>query len=238
VEKEEVMGGWRYGWLGGFVCITLIAATGCKRTTVVVTAVVRDGTAAADTKPSAEAVFPADAGGDLLAKQLSPPDEAGRPDQVRDRPPLPTVPTSLEVPSEPLLPPPAPGIVPGLPEPVEHQQPRPHLVTEETPDSLPERVDLPEPRPLQVGARTRAEGPDPNQIPPLPVLASPIPDRASLDAPNAPLSLAAARPATKVPVPFTRVSVPDPLGRRRTLPRPLTPESGEPVVRNPQPPKL
>ena len=62
---------------------------------------------------------------------------------------------------------------------------------------------------------------DVNQPPPLPILAQPTADRASLDDPTVDAStvaaLAAAMPQRTKPVPYVRVTLPDPFDNRRPL---------------------
>jgi len=186
--------------------------------------------------PSAEPFrFPADAGGAVAEKRLRPalppetetssgPHRRPAPRLDEPEPPLP-----LAVAAEPRLPP---------QRGPSRLTPRP-LRTEETLD------DAPEAHPafvvtMAVGERVRTEpAPDVRQPAPLPPLATPVPDRASLEDPTRDAADAAASAATppqrRQPVPFQRVSLPDPFENRRVIrPPALGPES-VPAVTVPRP---
>jgi hypothetical protein len=183
--------------------------------------------------------FPEDKGGQLLAKQLPPSD---RPPATSDGAApaprhLPGAP-GLEHPSVPL--PPNQGQVPRLPA---HRK-GPPLRPRSLPDELPLSGSRPEPPQepqFPAGDRVRLPGPDVNQPVPLPVLATPAPDRASLDDPTADLSSAAAQsaavPARDAPAPFGKVSLPDPFENRNAVRlRQTPPEKDEPVTAAPKGP--
>ena len=85
----------------------------------------------------------------------------------------------------------------------------------------------------------RAPSPDGNQPIPLPILAQPISERASLDDPTRDASTAAATAATIPPrtrkAPFVKQTLPDPYDHRRTeVPAPE--ESKDFPLGSPQPP--
>jgi hypothetical protein len=87
----------------------------------------------------------------------------------------------------------------------------------------------------------RHPGPEVNRPVPLPILAQPAPDRASLDDPTADLSAAAvqaaAPPPRTAPAPFLRLTLPDPFEPRNAV-RLRTPpaDEGGPVTATPRPP--
>jgi hypothetical protein len=91
------------------------------------------------------------------------------------------------------------------------------------------------------GRRARVPSADVNLPPPLPILASPVPDRASLEDATAGVSakaaLAARMPLRTTPAAHARLSVPEPYEHRRPLTRPVPAEDSSPVVRSPWPPK-
>jgi predicted small lipoprotein YifL len=156
--------------------------------------------------------FPADNGGKLLAKLLPPSDlrplSPAAPEGPRARP----IPTAIEWPSAALSPgKPVPPRLPlpktadihprALPEPL----PADFARLDPTP---PARIRLPE------GELTRLPAPNASRPLPLPPLAQPVSDRASLEDPTADYSAravigAALRPRT-TPVPFLKVNLPDP----------------------------
>ncbi|HKI35795.1 MAG TPA: hypothetical protein VKA46_28325 [Gemmataceae bacterium] len=183
--------------------------------------------------------FPDDKGGQMLAKVLPPEDKApGGNENVASGPKrLPGVP-GLEHPSVPLGP--NQGQVPRLPA----GRMGPPLRPRPLPDALPLSGSRPEPpQELQfpAGDRVRLPGPDVNQPAPLPVLATPAPDRSGSDDPTADLSSAAAQgaamPARATPAPFAKVSLPDPFENRNAVRfREAPPEKGDPVTAAPKPP--
>jgi hypothetical protein len=117
----------------------------------------------------------------------------------------------------------------------------PRLVSEETLDAPRESVALPEVRPLPAGERLHVASVDVNELPPLPILASPVLDRASLDDATVEASTAAALsaplPPRAGPAPFVRLAIPDPYENRRPLTGALPGETTEPVTATPQTPK-
>ena len=172
-------------------------------------------------KSADEFLFPPDRGGQMLANQLRP---------ANHIPPLPNEKpleskrrSSLSRIDNPdlSLPPVVVPLPPSIPlakiKPV-----RPTLVEGEPPLSR-QRLDLGDPAPVRFAAGPNIAWPSPdvNQPMPLPILARPVPDRASLDDPSSEASQAAAL-ATKVPdrtapAPFLRLTLPDPFEHRNTV---------------------
>jgi hypothetical protein len=123
---------------------------------------------------------------------------------------------------------------PALPRPLPEQLP---FVWTPTDDRLPARVLLP------AGPLVRVAGPDVNQPPPLPILATPQSDRAGAADPTADASrdavLGELNPTRLGPAPFDRPAIPDPFENRRTirlrtaLPEPIP----QPQLLPPTPPK-
>ena len=142
----------------------------------------------------------------------------------------------------PVLPPPsiqpAPPPVPGERN---RKTPAPRLAIDETLGLGRGDPRPPEPRRLAVGARVRLPSPDVNQPIPLPILAQPTADRASLDDPtgdaSAEAALAAAMPKRTMPVPYSRLTLPDPFDNRRPLGVPPPAEDDRPRTGTVHPPK-
>lgn len=120
----------------------------------------------------------------------------------------------------PALPlPPSHAALPRLPDEGKRTPLRPRLVIEETlgglavPPALPQQLSLP------AGVRVRIPSPDVNESIPLPILARPMPERASLEDPTLGTSTAAALaapiPARTSKAPFLKLTLPDPYDRRR-----------------------
>jgi hypothetical protein len=183
--------------------------------------------------------FPDDKGGKLLAKDLPSAEKAPRADEnVAPMPRyLPGAP-GLEQPSVPLSP--NQGQVPRLPVNRTGPLMRPRPLPDELPLAGTNPTPPQEPQ-FHAGDRVRLPGPDVSQPVPLPVLATPAPDRAALDDPTADLTSAAAQaatmPAREAPAPFTKISLPDPFenrnaGRLRQTP----PEKEDPVTAAPKGP--
>jgi hypothetical protein len=103
----------------------------------------------------------------------------------------------------------------------------------------PERVAV---QHLAGGAPIRLSAPDVNQPPPLPILANPGIDRASLDDPTADESLksalSAVPPIRSNPAPFLRLNLPDPFENAQTVRlRAMPPEDHGPATGPVRPPK-
>ena len=180
------------------------------------------------TKDSEGFRFPEDRGGQLLGKVLLPSEKTSSPpDSVTTGPRrLPGSP-SLEQPSVPLTP--SRLDVPRLPSVRKESSPRLRPLPDEAPLST-FRTD-PQPPQTQVlpaGERARVSGPDPIQPVVLPVLAQPLPERASLDDPGAEFSAATVQSATvpfrSTPAPFVRQNLPDPFENRDTVRLRSTPD--------------
>ncbi len=210
------------------VASLLFALGGCGRTTVVgptettslaeespsKAKVVRAQSEESDTTPFA---FSDDAGGQLLAKILPPKDV----EAVLRSPsasPRRLVEIPIDPPSLPL-----PSGTADLPRSRASNQRvafRPRLVTEESLDLPTDAPRLPPAPPLPDNGRIRVPSPDVNRPIPLPILARPVADRASLDDPTLAASnasaLAASIPPRSHKAPFLKHSLPDPYDRRRT----------------------
>jgi hypothetical protein len=183
-------------------------------------------------------LFPDDAGGRLLAKVLPP----REPDNLRlpDRDTQGSVPVSMHM-NPPDLPlPRSQAELPHLSVPARTAPLRPQLVLDEALTDWPEPLTLPQQQSLPDAGRVRVSSEDVNQPLPLPILAQPVPDRASLDDATADASTAAALaaplPARTTPAPFLRLTLPDPYDHRRN--RVLTPEESlDFPLGRPQPPR-
>jgi hypothetical protein len=180
--------------------------------------------------------FPADRGGELLSKQLTVtasrplPDAEAQPRRVK-------IPARIESPELPLL----PSLSAHVPLPERARKPLlPRMVTPETLVALALELALPDMQPMVVGERTKQPGADVNKPAPLPILGQPVPDRASLadatgDASGSAV-IAATMPIRSRPVPFQRLSVPDPFENYRPLRLALPEEATEPVAGSPRTP--
>jgi hypothetical protein len=210
------------------VAVSLSVLAGCGRTPAVVpeetTSLVEDEPvktkvvrAQAEDSETARFAFPDDVGGVLLAKVLPPrdPETTLRAHSLRKRGP---VDTSMRPPSLPL--PPSMADVPRSPTSDKHVALRPRVVSEETLFAPTESLRLPPTPPLPDNGRIRVPSPDVNQPIPLPILARPFTDRASLEDPTLEASAAAAVAAPIPPrvhkAPFLKQTVPDPFDHRRT----------------------
>jgi hypothetical protein len=180
--------------------------------------------------------FPNDVAGKLLSKQLTPDVTKPLPESpLRQR--RAPAPKHLEDPELPLTP--VASVPPTMPEPG-HKPVLPRLVTAEALSGLLE-VALPQAQPMVVGDRVRQPSADVNQPPHLPILARPLPDRASLNDATTDASAAAVVGATiptrVIVVPFQRQALPDPYENRRPLRLPVPDESATPVTASPRPPQ-
>jgi hypothetical protein len=183
-------------------------------------------------------LFPADAGGILLAKVLPPQDvQTTR----RGQSPLPRRSTDSDFLKPPTLPlPPSYALLPHLPDDDTRALLRPRLVEEETLAVLPDAPPLPPAPALPDNGRIRVPSPDVNRPIPLPILARPVSDRVSLDDPTMDASTAAATaapiPSRTRKAPFLKSTLPDPYDHRRTgVPAPE--ESKEFPLGSPQTPR-
>lgn len=219
----------------------IAASTGCGRRAVSPTqdAAAADPDQVPHSAPAADGPpfhFPNDAGGALLAKTLPPAEPHGLPGAAGPRrlPP----PAGLTVP--PLPPPPSLALSPPAPAERNRKPLEPRLVSEETLGLDRGDPDPPQPRSFVVGDRIRLPSEDVNLPAPLPILARPTPDRASLDDPtgdaSAAAALAASMPSRTNPVPYFRVTLPDPFADRRPLRLPLPAEDAGPRTGTVHPP--
>jgi hypothetical protein len=185
--------------------------------------------------------FPADPGGQQLAKQLPPRENfrlpAERPSGPRPHPALAAL-DNLNLP----LPPSQAGI-PRLPAPKATRPTLPGSLLEEAP-LLGFRNDPAPPQEpaLSPGVLVKAPSPNVSQPVPPPLLGQPVPDRAPLDDPTVEASLAAAlaaEPRSRTnPAPFLKLTLPDPFENRQTgRLRSTPPEEGIPVAATPALPK-
>jgi hypothetical protein len=184
--------------------------------------------------------FPADKGGKLLARELPPPQQVPSPEvPVRPRS-LPTFPRGFDRPDLPL--PPSLSDMPRPPAGTASVVKRPQQVLDEPFPTGHDSLTPPETPLLPAGAGVRLPSPDATLPVPLPLLAQPQTDRASLDDPTVEASLLAALsevPPLRVnPAPFQRLALPDPFEHRETvrLRVPLAEETS-PVAAAPQLPK-
>jgi hypothetical protein len=227
--------------------ILLCCLTGCSRPAVVVSAeasspvLVARGQEEDSAKeaPPDEAPFrlPNDRGGELLAKVL-PPQDYRHPTAERAEGPRRLPPSSIESPTVDL--PPNPTAIPRLPPDSNHKPLQPRLTVEETLVGQRDPV-LPHSQSLWAPERTRAASVDVHLPLPLPILAVPVSDRASLADPTTEASTAiavsASMPQRTRPAPYVRMALPDPFENRKPLSLPTPPEETTPVAATPKPPK-
>ena len=214
------------GYLVGGLFLLL---PGCGRSTVLMspqnaslaeespleTTVARAQTEEAEPTPFA---FPDDSGGVLLAKVLPPKDVESA---LLQRPHAPrrALDSAFDKPPTLALP---PGYValPRLADDGSHSTLRPRLVADETLGAFSASLPLLQTPALPDMGRIRVPSPDVNRPIPLPILAQPISDRASLDDPTLDASTAAALAAPIPPrsnkAPFLKQTLPDPYDHRRT----------------------
>lgn len=232
----------------------LITQTGCSKRTGVSIAQNSEAAqdpkiAAKDDRPAGSFAFPDDKGGKLLAELLTTAGGSdGTPAGKRDKRAMPLPlkgPAALEHPD---MQPPQTGASPGLPSATLTPKPvpvKPHSLPEEAPllrysldaVTIPRRDDLP------AGPRTRIDSIDVDKPTGIPILAQPVPDRASLEDPSKNMStlsaLAVILPERNGPTPFLKLTLPDPFEnsqtvRLRTLPaEEATPTSPGPKAPNP-----
>jgi hypothetical protein len=162
--------------------------------------------------------FPEDAGGLLLAKIL-PPQDAPK-TRLEQRQPTTRHSSGPSFAAPPVLPlPSSHAAMPRLPQPARRVSLRPSLVLEETLDNRPDTPILPQVPSLPQRARVRVASIDVNEPIPLPILATPISERASLDDPTSEASATVAIAAPIQPrtskAPFLKLTLPDPYDSRR-----------------------
>jgi hypothetical protein len=183
-----------------------------------------------DAKEDAEGFrFPEDRGGQILSKVLPPSEKAVPPAERDVTSPRRHPPSGLDKPSLPL--PPVPAEMPRLPA-----GKSPALRPRPLPEDLPLAGHLTDPTPpqaptLHAGQRVRIPSVDVNQPIPLPILAQPASNRASLEDATAEASrnaaFATSPPVRSTPAPFLKIDLPDPFENRLkpavTLPEDVTP---------------
>jgi hypothetical protein len=226
----------------------LLALLGCSRSAVVMApagaphADESDSPAVARGKSDEPAgtpfAFPEDASGVLLAKVLPPKQpEVSRLDRAAP-PSYPSASLQMKPPALPL--PPSHAAIPRLPAAIKPVPLRPRLALDETPSGLPDSPVLPALPSLPDTGRVRVPSVDVNQPIPLPVLAQPVSDRASLDDPTADASvtaaLAAPIPSRTTKAPFLKRTLPDPYDHRRSRTTAAPEEQTEPPLGTPQTP--
>jgi len=178
--------------------------------------------------------FSDDHAGKLLAKVLPP--SGARPTSERATDPRPYLGAAqVESPSLPL-----PQTGNGIPRVAlaDHREPRPHLVMEEVFVAAHAEALLPAVVVLEAAERVRVPSVDVNKPTPLPILAKPSSDRAPVEDVTGEASSAAvvsgAPPARTKPVPFLKLTLPDPFENRRPVAPPVTPSEEVPNT----PPRL
>jgi hypothetical protein len=237
------------GWSGVLgVAGVWLAVSGCGRQAVVapVADLVADrnpdapGPRPKDEEPAGGFAFPRDAGGALLARLLPPADRTVGPGD-RTTQPVPRPAPSNKTTFDPLPPARAQNVAPPLPAKAKAAPLLPRMVSEETLDAPRERVALPAELSLPATERVRIPSPNINEPVALPVLAQPVPDRASLEDPTGDASTAAALAATLpqrvIPAPFLRLALPEPFEFRRPLTLATPAETADPRTCTPQTPK-
>jgi hypothetical protein len=183
--------------------------------------------------------FPEDRGGVLLQKVLTPEVPRSTLQERVTAPRRTPTPPSLESPTLPL--PPAVPIESRLPVGARKDTLQPRLTIEETLGGGHAPV-LPQTTTFSTSDRVRISSVDVNQPPPLPILAQPVPDRASLDDATGDASAAAVlsgtMPERANPVPFQKLTIPDPFENRLPVQlKEIPAEDPQPVVASPKPPK-
>jgi hypothetical protein len=181
--------------------------------------------------------LPADEGGALLGRVLPPRQRHGplpNPMRAARR----TPPADFALPPLPL--PRSPDLLPRWRTPARGRRLQPQPLLEEELGEALERPAVPQRPSFAVGKRLREESADTEVPPPLPILARPVPDRASLE--DATLeesrkaALAAPLPGRTKPAGYARVSMPEPYEHRRPLTRPAPAERAAPVASGPRGP--
>lgn len=168
--------------------------------------------------------FPADRGGQALARLLPPPEKHFRA-RAESQPQL-RLPGLQGIENPSLALPTGPSELPRLPGPGGRIV-RPRPLSDESLAAGSRQLSLPAVQQLPTGAGVRLPIIDVNQPPPLPLLGQPLPDRASLDDPTSLASQTAAISASAAererPALFLRLVLPDPFENRRTF-RGATPD--------------
>ena len=203
-----------------FLSACLVAGVfGCQRTAAVGDN--RSSEAVVANPGDEEFPFPANPEGKLLVERLRPADRiAPMADDKLIRPRSLRGPAKLENPDV-AAPPTVTRHLPSIPLP-KGKLVRPRLGDRQSPLS-PEVLDLDRPSAVEfsVGPKVSWPSPDVNEPIPLPILARPATDRASLEDPSGESSLAAALAKTvherTTPAPFLRLTLPDPFENRNAV---------------------
>jgi hypothetical protein len=178
--------------------------------------------------------FPDDHAGKLLAKVLPPSDTLPTAERATEPRPHPGAP-HVESPSLPL-----PQTGTDIPRVAlaAHYEPRPHLVMEEVFVAAHAEALLPATVFLEAAERVRVPSVDVNKPIPLLILAKPSSDRAPVEVVTGEASNAAVvsgtTPARTKPVPFLKLTLPDPFENRRPVAPPIMPSEEVPNT----PPRL
>jgi len=163
--------------------------------------------------------LPADQGGALLSKVLPPAKHSAVLRNPSSQGPRFPPPPSFDGPPLPL--PPTVVTLPRLMLPPSGSTPKPQVIHEESLSQTPGDPLVPRRPSFYSGKRAREYSVDARLPPPLPLLAQPVPDRASLDDATLEVSTAAALaaplPRRTAPAPYNRVTVPDPYEHRLPL---------------------
>jgi hypothetical protein len=214
------------------------APLGCQRTAAIGDN--RSSEAASADRTEEEFPFPPNREGTLLAERLRPANQIARltDDNIRGPKRVSGL-RKLEDPEIP-MPPVSVSAFPSIPMP-KVRPIRPRLVDRGIPLSR-EAFDLDRPSAVEfsVGPKAAWPSPDVNEPIPLPILARPATDRASLEDPSGESSLAAALaktvPERTTPASFLRLTLPDPFEHRNAV-RLRTPPPDTPLpVDVPRPP--
>jgi hypothetical protein len=206
----------------GMVLVGVACAAGCARKQDKPVVIVCDGPGSMhvsdDAPPAGEAFqLPADVGGKALGKVLPP---TGRPGVLEN--PSRTAPAEAPAPKLAVLRPTLPEMPPPSPKvPELGKGPRPRTVTEEALDEGFGTPALPERPGFEPGEKAKEPSESVHVPPPLPYLAAAPADRVPLDDPTLEAStaavLAAPLPERTTPLPFVRLSVPEPFEWRIPL---------------------
>jgi hypothetical protein len=224
---------------------TLLGIEGCAKqaTTVIVpdggSSMNVDDRAEAPAGPEAPFRLPADAAGKLLGKVLPPTPRPGKLDNPTRRTPPPVPQPRFADPTLAL-----PAVTPDLPRlpgVVKKAPVRPEFVQAEALEESFLEPQVPRQPAFATGKRTHVPSEDAALPPPLQVLATPVPDRVSLEDATMDAStgaaVAAVLPERTAPAPYQRMTVPEPFENRRALTLSIPEERTEPASEGPRPPK-
>jgi hypothetical protein len=187
-------------------------------------------------KPGAPFKLPTDEGGVLVGKLLPlslPAGPLANPESIQR-----TSTGKRDLNALKIAPSPSEGLTPRLPAPKGTAPIYPELVEEEELEGAQDAPVVPRRPRFYAGEAIRVRSMNVNLPPPLPALAEPVSDRASLeDATQAATTravLTAVMPDRTKPVPYEKLSVPEPYENRRPLLVPLPGEEETPETAPPQ----